>query len=170
LLYSEVNIPLTGKEYICFNHTILKQPELAVCVWGARLGGFPNSDSNGFFRTAETLLNMLPALRILELMNREYSDGFTSLFDKPMMHLRRASFSTLGATEPRISLIQPLEETQRADENVIGATDRTLTSSLERRNRESRIRNNAIAKHVGLATAPTPKPPVKRDRGPKNPC
>jgi hypothetical protein len=82
-------------KYQCFKRTLLKNPDLGSYVWKTQLNGKLLEKKNGF-RTAQQLLELLPALRALELVEIKCSDEVTCLFDIPMPHLRYISFSNDG--------------------------------------------------------------------------
>jgi hypothetical protein len=101
-LYSEVTIDLLGEQFTCFSRTLMEHPELASHVWQIFLTYSYHAErfkleqpfQRKLFLRARQLLELLPALRALAIGNVKCSDGFTSLFDNPMSHLRRISFAT----------------------------------------------------------------------------
>jgi hypothetical protein len=132
-LYSQVEISLSGKKYETFVRTILKHPELGSYVWKAHLTRKIYNPriyldmvyaEEEIYRRAKQLLEMLPALRVLEMGRFKCSDEFTSLLNIPMPHLRFISFcndarsSSIHEVREAVSLPQVnrieirIEETQ----------------------------------------------------------
>jgi hypothetical protein len=95
-LYSQVQLSLSSEKYVSFTRSLSKLPELSSCVWKAQLIRRLYHDvecaKEEIYRRAQQLLQILPALRALDLGNFSCSDELTSLFDIPMSNLRYLSF------------------------------------------------------------------------------
>jgi hypothetical protein len=96
-LYSQIKICLSGKKCTSFIRTLSKDPGLALSVWKAHLTLEPDQNKadnamEKIYQRARKILQILPALRALELANFACSNERTSLFDFPMSHLRYLSF------------------------------------------------------------------------------
>jgi hypothetical protein len=105
-LYNRIEVCLSGAQYTHFVRTLSEHPELGSYVWKAHLTlSRDQSDADDalerIYQRARKLLQMLPALRALEMAELiRCSDELTSLFDMPMSYLRYLSFknhSALGA-------------------------------------------------------------------------
>jgi hypothetical protein len=110
-LYSQIIIHLRGKEYVSFYRTLLEHPELGSFVWKASLRGDGDKysrESEECLPNAQSLLKLLPALRSLEVVWFNCSDGSTSLFDNRMSHLRTILSCSYGG----VSSIQLVDVTK----------------------------------------------------------
>jgi hypothetical protein len=94
-LYSQVEITLLERQYKYFKRTLLAHPKLGSYVREARLiGSWLNKKHS--FRRAQKLMELLPALRVLEVMRMKCTNRRVCLLDNPMPHLRYISFSNDG--------------------------------------------------------------------------
>jgi hypothetical protein len=101
-LYHDVVIDLLEEQSELFTRTLVEHPDRASHVWSVVLSNHSprlrkwHDDQEKLFTQAQQLLKLLPALRSLGIANFQCSDGITSLFDVPLLHVRQISFFTNG--------------------------------------------------------------------------
>jgi hypothetical protein len=164
-LYNEVEICLSGEKYRSFIRTLSKHPQLRSYVWRVHLT--LSIDQTEAYEAMEThyqrarkLLQMLPALRGLQLADFKCSDELASLFDVPMSHLRYLIFnnhrgqSSIHEPTKAISLPQIQRISIRFKDIVPPRFDHTQTTeciSALRRSRETLVGTSSL-KELTLKT------------------
>jgi hypothetical protein len=97
-LYNQVEICLSGDKCTSLIRTLSKHPELGSFAWKAQLTLIVDQNEayeamERHYQRARNLLQMLPALRALEMAEFKCSNELTNLFDVPMSYLRDLSFN-----------------------------------------------------------------------------